>query len=234
MGQDPEQIREEIEQTRLEMGETVGAISYKTDLKSRGKDKVADTKERTRDKVTETKDKLTGKAGEVKDRVTGTVSEAQDQVGDKVSGAQDQIKSKTSGGSGGGSSTPDRQQVKYRARRAKNTAQQNPLGLAVGSIAAGFLAGLLIPTTDIENEKIGPIADQVKEEARSTGQEAIERGKEVVQDLGNVQDKARQAAADAVKGTVSSSVQEQAEAMKDSVRESAENVQDTARSTAKS
>ena len=50
MGQDPEQIREEIEQTRAEMGETVGAITYKTDLKSR-----------TRDKVSDTKDKLTGK-----------------------------------------------------------------------------------------------------------------------------------------------------------------------------
>ena len=43
MGQDPEQIREEIEQTRADLGETVCAITYKTDLKSRMWDMVAYT-----------------------------------------------------------------------------------------------------------------------------------------------------------------------------------------------
>ena len=37
-------------------------------------------------------------------------------------------------------------------------AQDNPLGLAVGAAAVGFLAGLLVPVTQVENEKIGPMA----------------------------------------------------------------------------
>ena len=61
-------------------------------------------------------------------------------------------------------------------------AQENPIGLAVGSIALGFVAGMLIPSTRVEDEKVGPVADQVKDSAKETGQEALERGKEVAQE----------------------------------------------------
>jgi len=223
VGQDPEQIREEIEQTRAEMGETVGAITYKTDLKSR-----------TRDKVSDTKDKITGKASDVKDRVTGTVSHATDSVSDR-------LPSGGSGGSAGGglsatkdritSATPDAQEVKYKARRAASVAQQNPLGLALGSLALGFLAGSLIPTTDVENEKIGPIADQIKEEAQNVGHEALERGKAVAAQAQEAASSAMQAS-DQAKG-VAGEATNQAQGFKESVKESAQNVQSTAQSTAK-
>jgi len=222
VGQDPEQIREEIEQTRAEMGETVGAITYKTDLKSR-----------TRDKVSDTKDKITGKASDVKDRVTGTVSGATDSVSER-------LPSTGGSGSGGGlstakdkitSATPDAQQVKYKARRAASVAQQNPLGLAIGSLALGFLAGSLIPSTDVENEKIGPIADQIKEEAQNVGHEAIERGKAVAAQAQEAASSAMQASEQA-KG-VASEAAGQGQGLKESVKESAQNVQSTAQSTAK-
>lgn len=225
MGQDPEQIREEIEQTRAEMGETVGAITYKTDLKSR-----------TRDKVSDTKDKITGKASDMKDRVTGTVSSATDSVSERMPSTGG------SGGSAGGglsatkdriaSATPDAQEVKYKARRAASVAQQNPLGLALGSLALGFLAGSLIPSTDVENEKIGPIADQIKEEAQSVGHEALERGKAVAAQAQEAATSAMQASEQA-KG-VAGEATGQAQGLKESVKESAQNVQSTAQSTAKS
>jgi hypothetical protein len=71
--------------------------------------------------------------------------------------------------------------VSDRAQRAAGIAQENPLGLAIGAAAAGFVAGMLVPSTKIEAERIGPIADQVKEKAIETGQEAVERGKQVAQ-----------------------------------------------------
>src|SRR3954447_17944325 len=128
MGEDPDRIRQQIEHTRAEMGETVDALGYKTDVKAR------------------TKDRVVG----VKDRVVGA--------------------------------TPDAPDVKGQARRAKSVAQENPLGLAVGAVAVGFLAGMLIPSTRVEDEKLGPIADDVKDRAKETGQEALERGKQVAQD----------------------------------------------------
>lgn len=58
--EDPEQIREEIESTREELGETVAALSAKTDVKAQAKRKVEDTKATIAGK----KDELLGKAKE--------------------------------------------------------------------------------------------------------------------------------------------------------------------------
>ena len=45
MGQEPDRIRAEIEQTREEMSETVDAIGYKADVKSRAKENLQEKKE---------------------------------------------------------------------------------------------------------------------------------------------------------------------------------------------
>jgi hypothetical protein len=51
-----------------------------------------------------------------------------------------------------------------------------------GVAAVGFLTGMLIPSTRVENEKVGEIADRVKHQASEIGHEALERGKEVAQE----------------------------------------------------
>ena len=157
MGQDTGQIREEIEETRARMGDTVEALGYKADVPSRVSDKV----------------------GSVRAKITG--------------------------------STPDAGQMKDGAKQAASVAQQNPLGLALGSVAVGFVAGMLIPSTRIEDEKIGPMADEVKELAKETGQEALDRGKHVAQE-------AAQSAAE----TAKESGQEQAEKLRGNAQEKVE------------
>jgi len=91
---------------------------------------------------------------------------------DRVVGAKDRVVG----------ATPDAGDVKQQARRARSVAQDNPLGLAVGAVAVGFLAGMLIPSTRVEDEKLGAMSDEVIERAKETGQEALERGKQVAQD----------------------------------------------------
>ena len=132
MGQDPEEIREQIEQTREEMSGTVEALGHKADVKGRAKTAISD------------------KADSIKSKVTGA--------------------------------TPETGDVKQGAKQAVGVAQENPLGLAVGGIAAGFLFGMMIPSTRIEDEKLGELSDQVKERAKETGQEALERGKQVAEE----------------------------------------------------
>jgi hypothetical protein len=139
MGQDPSDIRTEIEETRARVGDQVDALSYKTDVPARVGDYVDDKKQAV-------KDTLTG----AKDAVTGTASKA----------------------------VPSGQQV----GRLKNTAERNPLGLAVGAAAVGFVAGLLVPSTRIENERMGDISDRVLDAAKDTAGDALERGKQVAQD----------------------------------------------------
>src|SRR5215204_155913 len=92
-----------------------------------------------------------GHKADVPGRAKEAVSNRVDTVREKISGA-----------------TPDSGEVKQGARRAAGVAQENPLGLAIGATAVGFVAGMLIPSTRIEDERIGPLADQVKEKAKET------------------------------------------------------------------
>jgi gas vesicle protein len=91
---------------------------------------------------------------------------------DRVSGAVDSLRGRT----------PDAGQVKGGAKQAVSTAESNPLGLAIGFAAAGFIAGLLAPGTRVENEKLGPMSDQLTEQVKETAQEAVDRGKQVAQE----------------------------------------------------
>src|SRR4051812_12972567 len=71
MGEAPERIRAEIEQTRAEMGETVDAIGYKADVPARAKESI----QHKRDAA---KEGIVGAAQGVRDKLVG----ARDTVGD--------------------------------------------------------------------------------------------------------------------------------------------------------
>ena len=192
MGQDPDAIRQDIEQTRAEMSETVEAVGYKADVPSRAKEAVSDKVENVKSKVTDT-------ATRAKEAVVGTASRA----GDSVSGAASRT----------GDATPSRGELKQQTRRAAGMAKENPLGLAIGAAALGFLAGLAVPSTRVEDEKLGPVADQVKDKVKETGQEALDRGKQVAQEVAST-------AAETAKGKS----QEHGQQLADSARQSAQDV----------
>lgn len=184
MGEDSAAIREEIEETRTRMGDTVDALGYKADVPSRAKDTI------------------TGKVQGVKEKITG--------AGTQISDA-----------------TPDAGDVKQAGKQAIGVVQENPLGLAIGAAAVGFLAGMLIPSTKTEDEQLGPVADQVKEQVKQTGQEAIERGKQVAQDTAQTATESARQAASEIKEKAQDSAQHHSEELKSSVQESAQEVQRT-------
>jgi hypothetical protein len=197
MGQDPDAIRQDIEQTRAEMSETVEAVGYKADVPSRAKEAVSDKVENVKSKVTDT-------ATRAKEAVVGTASRA----GDSVSGAASRA----------GDATPSRGEVKQKTRQAAGLAKENPLGLAIGAAAIGFLAGLAVPSTRVEDEKLGPVADQVKDKVKETGQEALDRGKQVAQEV-----------ASTATETAKEKTQEHGQGLADSAKESAQDVRSEAR-----
>ena len=168
MGQTSDNIREDIEETRERMGETVEAIGYKTDVKSRVKENIAEKKDA------------------VVSRVTGAM--------------------------------PDAQQVKTGARKV-GISKQNPLGLGIAAIAAGFVVGTLLPSTNVEDEKLGEVSDQVGEKAREVGHEALERGKDVARE-----------AVDNAKQTADDKSGEVAQEMASSLRDKAQEVGSTSTS----
>lgn len=187
MGQEPSQIRQEIEDTRSEMGETVDALAYKADVKTRVKESIADKRDR------------------LVDQLRGTTESV-------------------------GEATPDGQQLKEGAHRAVGVAEENPVGLALAGLAGGFLVGTLLPSTRIEDEQVGPLADTVKETAVETGQEALDRGKDVAgQIVEQAVEDAKDAGQDALE-TAKEAGQEQAEELKESAKEGIEEVGEQARS----
>jgi hypothetical protein len=186
MGQDPSQIREEIAQTRAEMGDTVDALAHKTDVKSRVKESFADKRDR------------------LKAQMQGTSARV-------------------------GEATPDAGQLKEGAHRAVGIAEENPIGLALGGVAAGFLLGMMVPSSRIEEERMGPIADQVKETAVETGKEALERGKDVAgQAAEQAVEGAREAGEEAMQ-TAKEQGRQQAEQLKESAKEGVQEASERAR-----
>jgi hypothetical protein len=165
VGETSDDIREDIEQTRGRMGETVEAIGYKTDVKSRVKDN-----------ITEKKDAVVS-------RVTGAM--------------------------------PDGEQVKSGARKV-GISKQNPLGLGIAAAALGFVLGTLLPSTSVEDDKLGEMSDQVGEKAREAGHEALDRGKEVARE-----------AVDTAKETAGDKTGDAAQEMASSLRDKAQEVGST-------
>jgi gas vesicle protein len=156
MGQDPDAIRQEIEQTRERMGDAVDALGYKADVPARAKESISDNV-----------DTVKSKFSEIGPGVFAVVHE-------------------------------------------------NPLGLAIGATAAGFLAGMLIPSSRIEDERIGPLADEVKEQAKQSGEDALEHGKQIAQETATIATHKAQ-----------ESGQAHTQEMSDSAKQSAEQVQQT-------
>ena len=120
----------------------------------------------TRERMGETVEALAYKA-DVPTRTKEWLGEKKDAVKSKVQDA-----------------TPDRREMGRQVAVVKDTAERNPLGLAIGGAALGFLAGLLLPSTRVEDERIGPVADEVKSTAAEAGKEALERGRQVAQEAG--------------------------------------------------
>ncbi len=68
----PEQVREEIEQTRAELGDTVASLAEKADVKSQAKKAANEAKQTVTGKATEVKQTLLGK----KEQLLSSASEA--------------------------------------------------------------------------------------------------------------------------------------------------------------
>ena len=155
--------------------------------------------EQTRARVGDEVDALIYKT-DVGARVGDYVDDKKQAVKDKLTGARDGVTATAS------KAVPSGEKV----GRVKDTAERNPIGLAVGAAAVGFVAGLLIPSTHVENERMGEMSDRLVDAAKETAGDAVERGKQVAQE-----------AAETAKESGREQSQELASNLQDRVQESA-------------
>jgi ElaB/YqjD/DUF883 family membrane-anchored ribosome-binding protein len=181
VAENPDAIRREIEDTREEMAETIDALEYKADVKSRAKDKMTEMRE----SVAERADGVLSSIRDTAQRVTDNMRGGMTDTTSTMQQSTDEMSTRARSG----------------MEQGKRLAEDNPLLLAVGAVAAGFLIGIALPGTRMEDEKLGPKADEVKSQAMQRGSEMIERAGDKAQEtVQRTTDQARSAMEDARKG----------------------------------
>ena len=142
--------------------------------------------EQTRERVGNEVDALSYKT-DVGARTQDYIDNKKQAVKSKLTGAKDAVTGPL----------PDRGALKRGSSHMRETAESNPLGLAVGGLALGFLVGTVLPKTRVENEQIGQLSDRMMEAAKDTAGEAVERGKQVAQEaVGAAVDTAKESGRD--------------------------------------
>jgi hypothetical protein len=180
-----DELRRQIDESRENLGQAVGGLAYKADVKNRGKEVVADKKEAVMEKVDELKSKLP---------VGGDDTEGG--LGDKVKAklpSGDELKAKLPDGETLKDKLPDgapsKDDVKDKAHGIAKTASEHPAAVAGGAAIAGLAAGLALPETQLERDKLKPHAQEARAEVTGRVQDTVEQVKSGVQDAaGSVAD----------------------------------------------
>lgn len=153
----PDEIREDIERTRAELGQDVDALADKVTPS-----KIVDRKtRRMRQGFTTLKEKVMGAA----DDAGGSAHDAMSHVGDAAHHAGDAVKDAP--------------------RKVASTTRGNPVAVGLIAFGVGWLVASLIPATRVEQQAAdkakdaaGPLVDQVKEAAQESAEHLKEPAKE--------------------------------------------------------
>ncbi|MGA8097788.1 MAG: DUF3618 domain-containing protein [Candidatus Cybelea sp.] len=128
------------------------------------------------------RDAMNDRVDEIRRSVSGAIAS----VADAASGAKSTVANTVAGMPTPGAGV----------RTLRSAAAENPLGVAIGSIAVGFLIGLCLPVSDLERDRVGRLGERMTEQAKTAATDAIEHGKAAVtQALGDAISSAAQPSA---------------------------------------
>ncbi|MFE7773312.1 DUF3618 domain-containing protein [Streptomyces sp. NPDC057445] len=137
----PDELREEVQGTREQLGRTVEALAAKTDVKAQVQEKVTAAKGSIQDKAVHAKEQVRDKKEQVRDKAVHAKEQvhdkavhAKEQVHDKAVHAKEQV-AHTAAGLGGQvtAHTPD--PVLRQAGKARGAVRRKPLLFAVPAVA---------------------------------------------------------------------------------------------------
>lgn len=165
MTNDPEAIKQEIEETRSNLSYDVDALADKVSPSSI---------------VQRRTEKVKGMARKVKDSVMGVAEDAKSHVSDaasSVGGTTSHLGDKASN-------------LGDASHRAVEKAKGNPIAVGLIAFGAGLLAASLIPASDKEKElaqtakeKAAPLVDDLKETAKGVAEDLKEPAKDAAESV---------------------------------------------------
>jgi uncharacterized protein YjbJ (UPF0337 family) len=187
MAEEPDRLRQEIEDTRASLTRDVDLLAEKTSPK-----KVAQRR------WTAVKEKVMGSSEQARHAVSDTGTSMAGSVQDKTSSAMDTVQDKTSqvGDRASSAAHGVADSVRAAPQAVTQQTQGNPLAVGIIAFGVGLLAATLIPVSDAERragqqlkENAGDLTDRVKDVASDmkddlTGsvQQAAGQVKETAQD----------------------------------------------------
>jgi len=196
MAEEPDRLRQDIENTRASLTRDVDLLAEKTSPTRVAQRRWSAVKE----KVMGTSEHARHAAGDTASSAVGTVQEKaahlSDAAGEKAHDAADAVRSAP--------------------RAVANQTQGNPLAAGIIAFGVGMLAATLIPVTDAERragqqlkdnsgdltEKVKDIAADVKDDLSGTVQQAVGQVKETAKDAAQTtKDQAQSSAQDATEHT---------------------------------
>lgn len=132
-------------------------------------------------------DEAQSKFGQVKDTVKAKASAAKEQVKEKLSDLGSATRSKYEAVKGRaaelGSQVQDRTRAAYTKTREQvsRTANEHPVELGLGILAAGVIIGLAVPTPAPVHRLAGSTVDRLRNRTRDAGRQALQKGRRVVE-----------------------------------------------------
>jgi len=137
------------------------------------KDKAADMASAAGDKISGAASAVGAEISDAASSLGGTISDAASSVGDKMADAGRSARRYSARGAQAVS-----RQASMLGGRFREASDEYPLAVGGAFLAAGLLAGLLLPRTEKEDEWMGEASDELKEQTRSKAEQLAQRGKE--------------------------------------------------------
>lgn len=160
--------------------------------------------DRMKEKASSLKDSashLGDRASDVRDRVAETASSAGHRVSDAASEAKDRARE---------TAEHAKDRARHTARRAQDRfermSREQPLALGAITFGIGLAAGLMAPTTDWEDEHLGPASDSLKDTARETAGEVKDVASEVASEAKQVAREAKDSIEESARETEGQSI----------------------------
>lgn len=183
MAEEPDRLKQDIENTRASLTRDVDLLAEKTSPKKVAQRRWTSVKE----KVMGSTDTARHAAGDTAGTVQDKASSAASTVQDKASSAASTVQEKAGDAADAVRSAP---------RAVVQQAQGNPLAAGIIAFGVGMLAATLIPVTDVERragaelkdrsgdltDKVKDVALEMKDDLSGTVQEAAGQVKETAQD----------------------------------------------------
>ncbi len=166
MTNDPDQIRNSIEQTQQNLSADVDALAQKISPSQI----VSRRAQQTRSAVTSLKDSIMGSTSDATSAIGGTAGSARD----AAASAKDTLAAKASTGADLASSAPE---------QARRRTRGNPLAAGLVAFGAGWLLSSLLPATAPEQQAAAQVKDLAVEKGKPVAQGLAQAGQDAAQQL---------------------------------------------------